>query len=875
MHRKMFSLLLTLLVLLSAVLPVFADEPEEKTERMFTVTNLAGLEKLAEFCRLDSYSRNLVVVLQSDLDVSDSDFSGIPTFSGRFEGNGHTIRGIRFTREGSVQGFFRYLTDTAVVENLHLQGTVQPGGTATVVGGLVGENSGIIRGCSFDGTVSGKEYIGGIAGESTVTGLIENCKVFGSVSGSHFVGGVVGKNTGSIRSCENQAPVNETSRQNLVELTDITLDSVIHSEAANTSTDVGGIAGNSAGMIRNCTNLATIGYPSMGYNIGGIAGTQSGTVLNCENRGSIYGRKEVGGIVGQMEPTAVMKFEEDVLQILSRQLDGMVQAVNKATSNLEGVGDRIVGQVGDMYGYAEATREAVEALLPTPENPELPDEDALQAARNSIGSNLAGMTKKMKDISATAYSALGKVSSNLEGISDQINTMRNTLGNISEHTGGTVTDRSDEDTEEDLSGKVTLCRNYGSVQGDLNCGGIAGAMALENDLDVQEDWMVTGENSLKFESELRAVILDCENRAVVTTGKQNAGGIVGLQSLGLVKLSRNAGKLNAEKADYVGGVSGRSTGFIRSAYANGEIFGNTYVGGIAGSASIATDCSALVRFGSGKEKLGAILGGREENQTDVEQPISGNYYLILQEDPGAIDGISYDTMAQPLKEDAFFLQENLPDMFRQVTLTFRYGNGMERKFELDFGTSFQEGWIPPIPPRENRKSYWKGLEEADLSAVYFDMVFEQEYTNQTTVLESELVRNDIALLLVQGVFQENARLHVQSADEQPPVEKKEKLLEVWEFQTSEPQQQNQIRLQLPEEADPENIRVLVRGDDGSWRTEKHHVLGRYAVAPLLAGDDAVAVAQTRGAPWLLFAGSAAAVTLAALAVILRKRKKQS
>ena len=87
---------------------------------------------------------------------------------------------------------------------------------------------------------------------------------------------------------------------------------------------------------------------------------------------------------------------------------------------------------------------------------------------------------------------------------------------------------------------------------------------------MEEDWSIRGENSLNFESELRAVILDCDNSGIIAAGKQNAGGIVGFQSLGLVKTSRNSGKLDAENADYVGGISGRSMGFIRNCFANCE-----------------------------------------------------------------------------------------------------------------------------------------------------------------------------------------------------------------------------------------------------------------------------------------------------------------
>ena len=162
--------------------------------------------------------------------------------------------------------------------------------------------------------------MGGIAGVNTVTGVIENCHSMGTVSGSHFVGGIAGENMGIIRDCANHAAVNTTPRQNSVQLPDINIDSLTNTEAANIATDIGGIAGISGGVIRKCENLGNVGYRQMGYNIGGIAGTQSGYITDCVNRGHIQGRKEVGGIVGQMEPAIVIAYSKDTLQILKGQL---------------------------------------------------------------------------------------------------------------------------------------------------------------------------------------------------------------------------------------------------------------------------------------------------------------------------------------------------------------------------------------------------------------------------------------------------------------------------------------------------------------------------------------------------------------------------
>ena len=184
------------------------------------------------------------------------------------------------------------------------------------MGGIAGSNAGTIENCAFDGVVSGTSQIGGIAGVNTVKGSINGCTVSGTVYGSHFVGGVVGQNDGVAANCTNAASVNTTVSQNEVKLNDLTLDDLLKTEKANDVTDAGGIAGNNAGVLRACINRGTIGYSHIGYNVGGIAGSQTGYVEGCVNYGTVNARKEGGGIVGQMEPSSVLQYNQDTLQEL-------------------------------------------------------------------------------------------------------------------------------------------------------------------------------------------------------------------------------------------------------------------------------------------------------------------------------------------------------------------------------------------------------------------------------------------------------------------------------------------------------------------------------------------------------------------------------
>lgn len=360
-----FCLLLTFVM----VLPVQASEIEDTsvTENRLVISNKREFLEFAEKCRLDKYSENLIVVLDADIDLTGNEFDGIPIFCGMFEGNHHTISGLNILENGSAKGLFRYLTEDAFIQNLSVKGKVTPQGSKSMIGGLVGKNAGTILNCSFSGEVDGKDYVGGLIGINEVTGTIENCQVEGKILGIHFVGGIAGENSGVIRKCKNLSMVNTQSQKSNLEVSDITIESLTNSEATYTITDVGGIAGSSSGVIKDCHNQGTVGYQHIGYNIGGIAGSQVGYISNCENQGQVFGRKEVGGIVGQMEPVTNLDFDKDTLQILESQLGVASATIDQSSGNIQTQVNQntanVNNQVEKLQNDLNHTGDAVSELL--------------------------------------------------------------------------------------------------------------------------------------------------------------------------------------------------------------------------------------------------------------------------------------------------------------------------------------------------------------------------------------------------------------------------------------------------------------------------------------------------------------------------------
>ena len=360
--QRVLAALLSLCMLL-AVLPgaaLAADQPQKQTIHIATAQDLLNL---AESCRLDSWSKDKLVVLDADIDLTGVDFEGIPTFGGEFQGGSHRITGVSLTQDGSAVGFFRYVQEGALINELTVSGNVVPGGSRSTVGGIAGKNEGTIQGCWFSGVVSGASKVGSIAGVNESTGMIVGCTGTGVAYGQHFVGGIVGDNHGAVTGTLNGSNVNTTVEQNDVDLSDLTLQDFTTTESGTTITDVGGVAGASSGVIRNCVNNGTVGYQHIGYNVGGIAGSQTGFVEGCTNYGLVFGRKEAGGIVGQMEPNSVVQYTEDTLQKLDRELDVMQGLLDKTYNDASATASDLTNDVDALINKVDSTRDSIQKLL--------------------------------------------------------------------------------------------------------------------------------------------------------------------------------------------------------------------------------------------------------------------------------------------------------------------------------------------------------------------------------------------------------------------------------------------------------------------------------------------------------------------------------
>ena len=345
------------------------DGSEESPYEISSAEELQYLSDLLsdEENRSSEY-RNQHYILTSDISLNDtSDYAGwseagpeydwrpigvAAAFGGVFDGNGHTISGLYInadmeddnTADARKNGGLFAQIFGGTVKNLNLTEVyIEVSGDAldtgaiagsaskaeisdcTVdglvigyedyTGGLVGNASGTIRGCEFDGIVraakdldndqAGQAYIGGIAGsfssvptvgDEEETGAFEgitdcvnrgNVEVLKGSASANAAGGIAGTNSAKITNCVNEGTVAANAGGQT-------------EEKGTASLSVGGIVGvfnvfgiGEDGMISGCKNTGTVTADVA--NVGGIAGEAylgdpryQATIEHCQNEGTVF-----------------------------------------------------------------------------------------------------------------------------------------------------------------------------------------------------------------------------------------------------------------------------------------------------------------------------------------------------------------------------------------------------------------------------------------------------------------------------------------------------------------------------------------------------------------------------------------------------------
>ena len=883
------------------------------------------LQSFARSCTLDSWSRGKKVVLDNDLVLESADALPIPTFGGTFDGGGHTISGLSIEDSLSPAGLFGIVQKSGVVKNLHVEGTVAPSGDSQNLGGIAGENHGAIESCTFNGSASGKRNVGGLVGQNAATGVIRSCEAAGAIFGQNMTGGLVGCNLGAVVSSKNRAYVNIESTDPAIDLGDLSFEfsldfsKLSQLDTVSISTDTGGIAGYSSGAISECVNEAAIGYQHIGYNVGGIAGRSSGQIRACTNQGAVCGRKDIGGIAGQMEPYVRTEVSGSQFSLMKSQLSELNSLVEKAVNDAEyGSGEissrlsLIAGYLTDAADAAGDVRVNVDTDAITPPSidadgnitfdPNVNVSDVVTVtnfnmvigAITAAGSQLSYITENVKTTSTTLSSDLRSINSKYTELS---NTMFTAIASVGGSSADLVTDASTVDINAVTLGKVSGSKNTAAVYGDVNTGGIAGSMAIEYTLDPEDD--VTGDlsGSYRTQYQYKSIVQACVNTGDISGKRSYVGGIVGRMDLGYVTSCEGYGSAASENGSYVGGIAGVTGATVCGNYAKCTLSGKKYVGGIVGSGvETKTDGSgssvtwnySLVDITDCQQFAGAVSG----SDTGT---FEHNYYVS--DDLPGINRQGFAGRAEPISFSQLSAIASVPAGMKTFTLTFVADDEEVSRRSFAYGASFGESDIPEIPQKEGYHAHW---DRTDLESLHFDTVVTAVYEAYTPGLASEQTREGgLSVLLVEGSYNDGDSIKLtakpvtpEAFDIQsgslpdrlrgyfaclrrggfPPLTANREVLEQWKLDLADDgSAQHTVRYLPPE--DSGDLRIYVR-EGGAWQNVDTGTMGSYLTFPVSGTSVEIAAVSTISVIGIWLTSLLVLLVLILLIVCAHRRKKR-
>lgn len=748
------SLILIIMTVIS-IMPI--NVSAEDSLNVIEISRVNELIEFANKCKYDSYSKDKIVKLTADIDVSGSDFKGISYFAGTFDGGSHIISGFNVDYKGSDFGFFRYIAESGFITNLNISGSINVTGSQKNIGGIAGVNKGVINESSFSGKVNASTATGAIAGYNHENAKIVSCTSDADILATNQTGGIAGVNDGLISSCTSKSRVNTQELDTTLDIGGVDVGTLNLTQNVIDRNDMGGIAGESTGIISDCVNYGKIGFAHTGYNVGGIAGKQSGKVITCSNEGEIYGRKDVGGIVGQAEPDIESEYLNDrvddvqsSIDIINSTLNNMSSSMNNASSDVKSYTENIIDQ------YKELLDKLQDKLNGNNDNDEKIEDFVDDISKDIENSTVADDIHGVAD---TVDSEIRTIADSIERISAQIKN----IGNTVTETMDVVT--SDDDYIEDISsadsaqnsdGVIAKSVNRGAVHGDINAGGIAGTMNVEYDVDPEYDLDITETTNVRLRSTVSDVVIYCINYGEVNSKKDCAGGIVGLQELGLVYGSEGYGTVKSETGNYVGGIAGNSASAITDSYSLCNVESEDYTGGICGKGYTMQNCisiPAILGDGEAKGSLAGIIESDGEVSTNI----------FVNDIYGGIDDINYSGKADSASYEAVMAMENIPDGFHRVTLVFKAdGNVIDTK-NIAYNANLGVSELPSIPDKDGYYAQWP--ENIVSKPILQNTVVEAEYHVWIESVAGDIAsQNDKPLFIAEGKFYDDNKITLSKCD---------------------------------------------------------------------------------------------------------------
>lgn len=760
MSNRILSCVLIFLFLNIFVIHASAEEDRQE----ISINNVEEFLEFTDACTLDSYSKDKTVTLNCDLDLTGVIFVGVPIFSGVFDGNNHTISGLDMDVIGSRYGLFGIVDHGGEINNLYVKGKIFLNGSESTAGLIAGDNYGTISNCHVSGNMEGYSEIGGLVGVNHEGGTIKNCISEVEVNGFVSVGGITGLNYGSIDKSSNRGNVN-TIIQSTSMISDIQKSyGTKNAESFGDVTDTGGIAGVNEGTILNCKNYGTIGYDHIGYNTGGIAGRHNGMIVSCSNEGLIYGRKDIGGIVGQFEPHILIEYGVDKQAAFESSIHGLNNSIDRLGRETSKLYDDSEVYLNNIVDANSAITGALEQYQNESTIDGILNQDSLYT---ELYKNLGTVNDNAGELLRVEGEHSDDISSALNSMSNQMDSVGYAFSNLVTAPVYEVSDTSEERIGTQTPGQVKESKNSGVIYGDRNVGGIIGNVGLEVGNDPEEDFYTNNQLWIDTSTLFNAIVSTCRNEADITAKYGGAGGITGSCDLGVIHKSINTGDVEAENEEYCGGIAGYSNSGILDCHVFSKLTGSDSVGGIAGTASKIVDCTALVVVDATGEKIGSIAGLLPEE-------FSGNVYA--DSDIPAIDRIDYDGKAYAISNWELKAMENVPNIYSEVQVKFLVEGKIVKSINLGHGYSLPTNWIPIVPEKEGNFGEWESFEQNN---IVHNLEIQAVYKPWIKTISTQ---GEPAKLLCEGNFSPEATLMFTEMEKKYPSTDKVEFIEAYDIQ---------------------------------------------------------------------------------------------
>ena len=241
----------------------------DSNTKTYTVYNADGLLAWNEAAQKD---RSINCTLTADINLTGKDWTPIGTnfynsYTGTFDGGGHTIMGLTVTTNYQYVGLFGRLGKAGTVKNVVMDGIqITCNHRLGYAGGVAGFSwGGTIENCSVSGSVSGTICAGGVVGiqwEASITG----CSA--TVKGTSYVGGVAGETNAGATMAACYATGNVT----------IEIDPIENIRGGGL---VGFNAGSSVLACYATGNVTSTGSSTGNVDIGGFLGENNSFVTAC------------------------------------------------------------------------------------------------------------------------------------------------------------------------------------------------------------------------------------------------------------------------------------------------------------------------------------------------------------------------------------------------------------------------------------------------------------------------------------------------------------------------------------------------------------------------------------------------------------------